>query len=43
MSVLAPGERLTADIADIGAAMSAEWSAAEGVGGAAIIDAFKAN
>ena len=43
MSVLAPGERLTADLAEIGAAMSAEWSAAAGASGAAKIDAFKAN
>ena len=43
MSVLAPGERLAADLAEIGATMSAEWSAAAGAGGAAIIDAFKAN
>ena len=43
MSVLAPGERLAADLAEIGAAMSAEWSTAAGADGAAIIDAFKAN
>ena len=43
MSVLAPGERLAADLAEIGATMSAEWSAAAGADGAAIIDAFKAN
>ena len=30
MSVLAPGERLAADLAEIGATMSAEWSAAAG-------------
>ena len=43
MSVLAPGERLAADLAEIGATMSAERSAAAGADGAAIIDAFKAN
>ena len=43
MSVLAPGERLAADLAEIGATMSAGWSAAAGADGAAIIDAFKAN
>ena len=43
MSVLAPGERLAADLAEIGATMSAEWSAAADADGAAIIDAFKAN
>ena len=43
MSVLAPGERLAADLAEIGATMSAEWSAAASADGAAIIDAFKAN
>ena len=43
MNVLAPGERLAGDLAEIGAAMSAEWSAAAGADGDAIIDAFKAN
>ena len=43
MNVLAPGERLAADLAEIGAAISAEWSAAAGAGGAAIIGAFKVN
>ena len=42
ISVLAAGERLAAGLAEIGAVMSAEWSAAAGADGAAIIDAFKA-
>ena len=43
ISLLAPGERLAGDLAEIGATMSAEWSAAAGATGAAIINAFKAN
>ena len=42
MSVQPPGARLAADLAAIGATMSAEWSAASGADGEAIIDAFKA-
>ena len=42
MSVLRRASGLP-DLAKIGAAMSAEWSAAAGANGAAIIDAFKAN
>ena len=42
MSVQPPGARLAADLAAIGATMSAEWSAAAGADGEAIIDAFKA-
>ena len=42
MSVKAPGERLAADLAAIGATMAAEWAEAAGAQGAAIIAAFKA-
>ena len=42
MSVQAPGERLAADLAEVGATMAAEWSAAAGADGAAIIAAFEA-
>ena len=42
MSVQPPGARLAADLAAIGTTMSAEWSAAAGADGEAIIDAFKA-
>ena len=42
MSVQPPGAGLAADLAEIGATMSAEWSAAAGADGQAIIDAFKA-
>ena len=42
MSVRAPSERLAADLAEIGAIMSAEWSAAAGADGAAIISVFEA-
>ena len=42
MSVQPPGARLAADLAEIGATMSAEWSAAAGADGEAIIGAFKA-
>ena len=40
MSVQRPGKRLAADLAKIGAAMSAEWTKAAGAEGAAIIKAF---
>ena len=43
MSVQRPGKRLAADLAKIGAAMSAEWSKAAGAEGAAIIKAFRGN
>ncbi len=42
MSVQAPGERLAADLAAIGATMAAEWMKAAGAEGAAIIAAFEA-
>ena len=42
MSVQVPGQRLAAELADIGATMAAEWSAAAGADGAAIIAAFEA-
>ena len=42
MSVQAPGERLAADLAEIGAIMAAEWSAAAGADGAAIIATYEA-
>ena len=42
ISVQAPGARLAAELADIGATMAAEWSAAAGADGAAIIAAFEA-
>ena len=41
MSVRVPGERLAADLAEIGATMSAEWTAAAGSDGVAIIKAYK--
>ena len=41
MSVKAPGERLAADLAAIGATMAAEWTEAAGAQGADIIAAFK--
>lgn len=41
MSVQMPGERLAADLAKIGATMSAEWAKAAGAEGAAIIKAFR--
>ena len=43
MSVQRPGKRLAADLAKIGAAMSAEWSKAAGAEGAAIIKVFRGN
>ena len=42
MTVEPPGEQLAADLAGIGAVMSAEWSEAAGDGGAAILKAFAA-
>lgn len=42
MSVKAPGERLAADLAAIGATMAAEWAEAAGAEDAAIIAAFNA-
>ena len=42
MTVEAPGEQLAADLAEIGAVMSAEWSEAAGDEGAAILQAFAA-
>jgi TRAP-type C4-dicarboxylate transport system substrate-binding protein len=42
MTVSAPGEKLSADLAVIGETMAAEWSAEAGAEGAAIIEAFKA-
>ncbi len=42
MTVEAPGEQLAADLAEIGAVMSAEWSEAAGDDGAAILNAFAA-
>ena len=42
MNVQMPSERLAADLAEIGAIMSAEWSVAAGADGAAIIAAFEA-
>ena len=41
MSVQRPGKRLAADLAKIGATMSAEWTKAAGAEGAAIIKAFR--
>ncbi len=41
MSVQRPGKRLAADLAKIGATMSAEWIKAAGAEGAAIIKAFR--
>ena len=41
MSVQKPGKRLAADLAKIGATMSAEWTKAAGAEGAAIIKAFR--
>ena len=41
MSVQAPGEELTAELAGIGAQMSAEWAEAAGEAGQAAIDAYK--
>ena len=41
MSVQAPSEQLAADLAKIGAAMSADWSASAGEVGTAIVEAFK--
>ena len=41
MTVQAAGERLAEDLAVIGATMAAEWSAAAGADGAAIIAAFE--
>ena len=43
MSVQAPGEQLMAELAEIGATMSAEWAEAAGAEGAEIIDAYKAD
>ena len=43
MSVQRPGKRLAADLAKIGAAMSAEWTKAAGAEGAAIIKVFRGN
>ena len=43
MSVQAPGEQLMADLAAIGATMSAEWAEAAGADGAEIIGAFNAD
>ncbi len=42
MTVQPPGEALAAELAEIGATMSAEWTEAAGADGAAIIDAYKA-
>ena len=42
MTVEVPGARLAAELSDIGAAMAAEWAAAAGAEGAAIIAAFEA-
>ena len=42
MSVQAPGARLAADLSEIGAIMAAEWSAAAGADGEAIVSAFRA-
>jgi TRAP-type C4-dicarboxylate transport system substrate-binding protein len=42
MTVQPPGEQLAAELAEIGATMSAEWTEAAGADGAAIIDAYKA-
>ena len=41
MSVQRPGKRLAADLAKIGATMSAEWTKTAGAEGAAIIKAFR--
>ena len=41
MSVQAPGATLAGELADIGAIMAAEWAAAAGADGAAIIAAFE--
>ena len=43
MIVLAPDQRLVADLAAIGATMSAEWSALAGPDAAAILEAFAAD
>lgn len=42
MSVQAPGEQLSADLAEIGATMAQEWAEAAGETGSAIVDAYKA-
>ena len=42
MRVQAPGDRLAADLAAMGAVMTSEWVAAAGAAGAAIIAAFEA-
>lgn len=42
MSVQAPGDQLSADLAEIGATMAAEWAEAAGAEGAAVVDAYKA-
>ncbi|MGD9863842.1 MAG: TRAP transporter substrate-binding protein [Pseudodonghicola sp.] len=43
MTVAAPSETLAADLAGIGATMTAEWLEATGADGKAIIDAYKAD
>ena len=42
MTVQKAGDQLQADMNEIGNTMSAEWIAASGADGQAIIDAFKA-
>ena len=42
MNVQPPGDALAAELVEIGATMSAEWTEAAGADGAAIIDAFNA-
>ncbi|MEX2519836.1 MAG: TRAP transporter substrate-binding protein [Paracoccaceae bacterium] len=42
MTVGAPGEALKADLAKVGATMTAEWAEAAGADGAAVIEAYKA-
>ena len=41
MSVQVPGATLAGELAEIGATMAAEWAAAAGADGAAIIAAFE--
>lgn len=42
MTVGAPGETLKAELAEIGATMTADWTEAAGAEGAAVIEAYKA-
>ena len=42
LTVQTPGDKLAGELAAIGATMAAEWSAAAGADGAAIMGAFEA-